>query len=121
MNPDQESRPAQNSVGIPELLNSPQPKPAEPKAPEPKPAEQKPTEPKAPEYKMPPPTILPPAIWQNDSCFLGRFLKGYYDAFYKKEEDNTPAERRALPEPWSSPPFPGHEYQGYPLDGRAAR
>jgi Putative beta-barrel porin-2, OmpL-like. bbp2 len=25
--------------------------------------------------------------------------------------------RRALPEPWHSPPFPGHEYQGYPLIG----
>jgi hypothetical protein len=33
-----------------------------------------------------------------------------------KEGDAKP-ERRALPEPWSSPPFPGHEYQGYPLIG----
>jgi Putative beta-barrel porin-2, OmpL-like. bbp2 len=33
-----------------------------------------------------------------------------------KEADAKP-ERRALPEPWSSPPFPGHEYQGYPLIG----
>ena len=27
------------------------------------------------------------------------------------------AQRRALPESWPSPPFPGHEFQGYPLVG----
>jgi Putative beta-barrel porin-2, OmpL-like. bbp2 len=32
------------------------------------------------------------------------------------EETKEPY-RRALPEPWSSPPFPNHEYQGYPLIG----
>jgi hypothetical protein len=32
-------------------------------------------------------------------------------------QDKPPPYRRALPEPWSSPPFPGHEYQGYPLIG----
>jgi hypothetical protein len=31
------------------------------------------------------------------------------------EEQEPP--RRALPSPWSSPPFPGSEYQGYPLIG----
>jgi hypothetical protein len=34
----------------------------------------------------------------------------------KAAEPEQPA-RRALPEPWKSPPFPGHEYQGYPLMG----
>jgi hypothetical protein len=33
------------------------------------------------------------------------------------QEADAKPERRALPEPWSSPPFPGHEYQGYPLIG----
>jgi hypothetical protein len=63
-----------------------------------------------------------------------RFFKAYVDAWKdglhqdnrlcppKKEgEEAEPEEpkpyRRALPEPWSSPPFPGHEYQGYPLMG----
>jgi hypothetical protein len=38
----------------------------------------------------------------------------------EEKKDDPPTEerpRRALPEPWSSPPFPGHEYQGYPLIG----
>lgn len=34
----------------------------------------------------------------------------------KKEEDKEP-ERRALPAPFKSPPFPSGEYQGYPLIG----
>jgi hypothetical protein len=34
-----------------------------------------------------------------------------------KAEEPAVQPRRALPEPWSSPPFPGHEYQGYPLIG----
>jgi hypothetical protein len=55
----------------------------------------------------------------NNDCFLGRFCNAYYDAFVNKDvdEEGPPPERRALPEPWSSPPFPGHEYQGYPLIG----
>jgi hypothetical protein len=39
----------------------------------------------------------------------------------QQQEPVTTAEqepkRRALPSPWSSPPFPGSEYQGYPLIG----
>jgi hypothetical protein len=52
--------------------------------------------------------------------FLVRFLKAYKDEFKRKgavDENPNPPERRGLPEPWSAPPFPGHEYQGYPLIG----
>jgi Putative beta-barrel porin-2, OmpL-like. bbp2 len=55
----------------------------------------------------------------SDRCFLGRFWGVHYNVFTGRtgdEEEPTP-ERRMLPEPWSSPPFPGHEYQGYPLIG----
>jgi hypothetical protein len=38
-----------------------------------------------------------------------------------KPEEPAPTEqgpkRRAMPSPWESPPFPGSEYQGYPLIG----
>jgi hypothetical protein len=54
-----------------------------------------------------------------------RFYKAYYDEFFPKkdkdkenaEAETPPAPRRGLPEAWPSPPFPGHEYQGYPLIG----
>jgi hypothetical protein len=60
--------------------------------------------------------------------FLRNFWKAYVDEFTKKDdrwekkkegetEEEPSAPRRALPEPWSAPPFPGHEYQGYPLIG----
>src|SRR4029077_6816617 len=42
------------------------------------------------------------------------------DAFKDKDwpPENEPEKpRRHPPEPWSSPPFPTHEYQGYPLVG----
>jgi len=52
--------------------------------------------------------------------FLRTFFKAYVDEF-KPADPNAPEEpeapRRALPSPWSSPPFPGSEYQGYPLLG----
>jgi len=85
--------------------------------------------------------------WQGDGgcgccCFLQSLCKSYLTEFGLIKEDkdkkngdsdkkngepeakngdkapepDKPA-RRALPEPWSSPPFPGHEYQGYPLVG----
>src|SRR5579872_2795523 len=61
-----------------------------------------------------------PWINNSDSC-CARFVKAYYDAFSGKEEESTDttlhSERRVQPEPWHSPPFPGHEYQGYPLIG----
>jgi hypothetical protein len=45
--------------------------------------------------------------------------KAYYDQFSpppnQPEQPESP--RRGLPSPWDSPPFPGSEYQGYPLLG----
>jgi hypothetical protein len=53
--------------------------------------------------------------------FFGRLFKAYADEFKPKKDDSVaeepPAPRRGLPEAWPSPPFPGHEYQGYPLLG----
>ena len=54
--------------------------------------------------------------------FLRNFFKAYKDEFFPDKDappapETPPAQRRAAPEPWSSPPFPGHEYQGYPLIG----
>jgi len=50
--------------------------------------------------------------------FLQRFFKAYIDEFTPQPESNEPEPaRRAMPAPWSSPPFPGSEYQGYPLIG----
>jgi hypothetical protein len=56
--------------------------------------------------------------------FFCRFLRAYKEEFTKKDENQNgngdeaqAPRRRALPEPWSAPPFPGHEYQGYPLIG----
>jgi len=53
-------------------------------------------------------------------CFLIRLCRAYKAEFTKKHNGNGDEEeppRRALPSPWSSPPFPGNEYQGYPLIG----
>jgi len=56
----------------------------------------------------------------SDRCLLGRFFGANYNIFTGRTgdepEEPTPP-RRTDPEPWSSPPFPGHEYQGYPLVG----
>ncbi len=56
---------------------------------------------------------------QEKLGFVRGVLKAYKDAFFP--DPNAPEEpepkRRALPAPWSSPPFPGSEYQGYPLIG----
>jgi hypothetical protein len=53
-----------------------------------------------------------------DDCFPLRFYEANWDVFYGVPEPEQPEpERRALPQPWSSPPFPGHEWQGYPLVG----
>jgi hypothetical protein len=59
------------------------------------------------------------ACWLDSDTCCARFLKAYYDAFNPSGDspDSPPAERRALPESWPSPPFPGHEFQGYPLVG----
>jgi hypothetical protein len=58
---------------------------------------------------------------RQDLGFAGRLYKIYYDEFFpdpnaKSEETPEPA-RRTNPSPWDSPPFPGNEYQGYPLVG----
>jgi hypothetical protein len=55
--------------------------------------------------------------------FFHTFFKEYQNQFFPKSngngnsEDEPETPRRALPAPWSSPPFPGTEYQGYPLIG----
>lgn len=55
--------------------------------------------------------------------FWRAICKTYHNAFFppKKDDENKEEEpepeRRGLPAPWSSPPFPGTEYQGYPLIG----
>jgi Putative beta-barrel porin-2, OmpL-like. bbp2 len=53
--------------------------------------------------------------------FYKRLYREYYKQFFPdpkatSEEEPEPP-RRALPSPWSSPPFPGSEFQGYPLLG----
>jgi hypothetical protein len=79
-----------------------------------------------------------------EGCFPCRFLQAYINEFrkagdpildpkwrheqneaFRKEMETYYSDgpealdppRRALPSPWQSPPFPGHEYQGYPLIG----
>src|SRR5262249_3177699 len=52
--------------------------------------------------------------------FFCRLLRAYKQEFTKKDNGNGDEEeqpRRAMPSPWSSPPFPSSEYQGYPLIG----
>ncbi len=54
--------------------------------------------------------------------FFKTFIKANKDAFFPSkdappEEEEPEKARRAPPDPWSSPPFPTHEYQGYPLIG----
>ncbi len=73
----------------------------------------------------PSPVDAPPVVVENGATaepqrgFFRGFLKAYKDAWFP--DPNAPpeeeAKRRAPPQPWSSPPFPGHEYQGYPLIG----
>jgi hypothetical protein len=51
--------------------------------------------------------------------FLYRIYKAYWDEFFPSPNQEEPSEpaRRAMPSPWDAPPFPGSEYQGYPLLG----
>jgi hypothetical protein len=54
--------------------------------------------------------------------FFTGMLRAYYKQIFpedKKDDEPEPEEppRRAFPSPWSSPPFPGNEWQGYPLIG----
>jgi len=61
-------------------------------------------------------------------CFFKSVWHSYMKEFGLEKEEKKNGEkapepepekpaRRALPEPWSSPPYPGHEWQGYPLVG----
>ena len=57
-----------------------------------------------------------------DSGFFHRIYGAYWKQFFpdpKKADEPEPPEppRNAMPSPFSSPPFPGSEYQGYPLIG----
>ena len=63
---------------------------------------------------------LPDRIATSDpQGFFGRLLKDYAVRFTGREkaDDGPEPARRAKPSPWNSPPFPGSEYQGYPLLG----
>ena len=55
-----------------------------------------------------------------DGCFPKRLFLAYWDEFTKTKDDSqeTPeVPRRALPAPFTSPPFPTGEWQGFPLIG----
>jgi hypothetical protein len=58
---------------------------------------------------------------EDGGSFFHRLYRAYYKQYFpgekKDEPEPEPPARRAPPEPWHSPPFPGHEYQGYPLLG----
>jgi hypothetical protein len=58
---------------------------------------------------------------REEGGFVFRLYKAYYDEFFPAktngEEEEPEAPRRALPSPFDSPPFPGSEYQGYPIIG----
>jgi hypothetical protein len=57
---------------------------------------------------------------REDGGFCFRLYKAYYDEFFPKKgngEEAPEPPRRGLPSPWDAPPFPGSEYQGYPLLG----
>jgi hypothetical protein len=59
-------------------------------------------------------------LHDETSTFWRRLYSAYYKQFYPSKEqqpEEPEPPRRALPSPWSSPPFPGSEYQGYPLLG----
>jgi len=66
-----------------------------------------------------PPFLKPRS--DRDGNFYQRLYREYYKQFFPdpnaKAEEAPPPPRRALPSPWSAPPFPGDEYQGYPLIG----
>src|SRR4029077_8689601 len=54
----------------------------------------------------------------SEEGFFRRLINAYIDEFKPATESNEPEPpRRAMPSPWDSPPFPGSEYQGYPLIG----
>src|SRR5207245_1057538 len=61
-----------------------------------------------------------PAAENNDSSNPNGHGNGDKNGNGDKPEDadkEPEPPRRAMPAPWPSPPFPGSEYQGYPLIG----
>jgi hypothetical protein len=57
---------------------------------------------------------------EGNGGFFQRLFDAYVEEFNGGPAENGPEPpRRALPSPWDSPPFPGSEYQGYPLIGVA--
>ena len=64
------------------------------------------------------PAQAPSGAQADDRGFFKRLIDAYIDEFKPATESNEPEPpRRANPSPWDSPPFPGSEYQGYPLIG----
>jgi len=53
---------------------------------------------------------------QSFTAYFPRDDKAAAQPEQKTERKKEP-KRRSLPSPWDSPPFPGSEYQGYPLIG----
>ncbi len=63
-----------------------------------------------------------PKPGDEDAGFFHRLYGAYWKQFFPPEKDPNEPEtpeppRRAMPSPFSAPPFPGSEYQGYPLIG----
>jgi hypothetical protein len=74
--------------------------------------------PVAPEQPAAKEDKTPKSKMNPEDNFFKRFAEANYDVFYDVPQPETPEPyRRALPAPWTSPPFPGHEWQGYPLVG----
>ena len=64
------------------------------------------------------PGDAPPKSTGDRPGFFRRFFDAYYDGFKEQPESNEPEPaRRGLPAAFQSPPYPGSEYQGYPLIG----
>lgn len=57
------------------------------------------------------------ATGEDCTTFFQRLYKAYFGPEQPADPNAPEPARRGLPEPWSSPPFPGHEFQGYPLIG----
>jgi len=70
--------------------------------------------------QQPADTTGPPSAPESHG-FFGTFWKAYVDEFRPPPTPAAPDEpeppRRALPSPLDSPPFPGSEWQGFPLIG----
>src|SRR4029077_18569105 len=58
-----------------------------------------------------------PAQQPKDSTFSAWFIGAYVDEFKDLPSNEPEPPRRALPAPLDSPPFPGSEWQGFPLVG----